>query len=536
MTEMSRYKGLNHRLRVCFSWRTPFPVLHLCDNVQLIGGWDMTTIITVHGTNAGDESDTGEQWWQQKSEFQEKLSEYVEAPDGRLEFKPFHWGVGPNSELKRRDAGNDLRREMLALEKEEVPYSVIGHSHGGSVLNHALFSVYAKKLSLPNMKSWVTVGTPFIETRRSGFFLTRFNLLGQIGLAIALVQILSLISQPLVDYYVAGNFEAWDSTSLGASLLLLAAVFIIASAFTARARKRQDSIHQRQFADKFESRLSSFRHSNDEAIEGLKNVKSLRANILKAYPIARGLSAFIAILLTFIWAVYNVFFSIADANLLIGNIESIQEMCGGNEVCIAIDSGISAIEPLVYFAVNDFTPSYLYISFVYPLSLILLIFLVYGVSLFCLTALLIPVVAILNLALSSQVRSISVGGDAFGERLNIIRSQPNSDYSDHSQLPHQLAQEIEDYTEQYAIDAIRKIRALIGSNIASSDNPITDQISDTLSWKELIHTAYFDVDNFIKLVAVSLCESGLVTPSRKLKSDPEYDKVVGWYQEMKPEA
>ena len=48
----------------------------------------MATIITVHGTNAGDESDTGDQWWQQGSEFQGKLSEYVEAPDGRLCLTP----------------------------------------------------------------------------------------------------------------------------------------------------------------------------------------------------------------------------------------------------------------------------------------------------------------------------------------------------------------------------------------------------------------------------------------------------------------
>jgi len=37
----------------------------------------------------------------------------VAPDDGRLEIKPFHWS-GKNSELERRKAGNDLRRQMPA--------------------------------------------------------------------------------------------------------------------------------------------------------------------------------------------------------------------------------------------------------------------------------------------------------------------------------------------------------------------------------------------------------------------------------------
>ncbi|WP_306253986.1 hypothetical protein [Parvularcula sp. IMCC14364] len=503
----------------------------------------MTTIITVHGTNAGDESDAGEQWWQQGSAFQENLSEYVEAPDGRLTFKPFHWGIGPNSELKRRDAGNDLRREMLALEKEGEPYSVIGHSHGGSVLTHALFSAYAKKLSLPNMKSWVTVGTPFIDNERTSFILKRFNLFGQIGIAIAVIQILGLISIPFISWFMYGTFMGASAGLIFAAFLLLASVAFFAISFTARARKRQNGHHKKNFAEQYQKKWSSFRHHSDEAIEGLKNIQNVRISIVKALPIARTISTYIAYALILIWSAHYFFLNLTAAQQYNDqasiDVYSVQELCGEIQACKFIDTTIIAIDDAIFriteplWTLLPVGANAMENAFVYPLAMILLIIASYFVLSGIFTIVLMPLIALINGGLSARVRAISVGGDAYGEELTVISSKPNPEYTHDYVLPGELASEIEDYTEQYAIDAIRKIRALIGSNIASSDNPITDQISDTLSWKELIHTAYFDVDNFIKLVAVSLCESGLVTPSAKLKNDPDYTKVLGWYKEMK---
>jgi hypothetical protein len=55
----------------------------------------MTKLITVHGTNAGDQNGEGERWWQKKSPFQKRLAEWFDL-DG-VEIEPFHWNEGPTA-------------------------------------------------------------------------------------------------------------------------------------------------------------------------------------------------------------------------------------------------------------------------------------------------------------------------------------------------------------------------------------------------------------------------------------------------------
>ncbi|WP_306253155.1 hypothetical protein [Parvularcula sp. IMCC14364] len=142
-------------------------------------------IFTVHGTNAADLSDDGEQWWQKGSEFQKKLQSRISEP---LHFFPFHWS-GNNSEFERRGAALELLKHFETVENEGIPYGAIAHSHGGNVIADALrFSqiefpaggvsfdseVKTKEPNLQNLHFWFTVGTPFINPIRS-FFLLRMS-------------------------------------------------------------------------------------------------------------------------------------------------------------------------------------------------------------------------------------------------------------------------------------------------------------------------------------------------------------------------
>ncbi|MBN9354081.1 MAG: hypothetical protein J0H04_08885, partial [Hyphomicrobium denitrificans] len=129
----------------------------------------MATIITVHGTfakpteaNADGGPQPDLQWWESQSTFEKDLNQLVEGRDGKLDVKPFVWS-GDNSEVERREAGAKLARMMHDLEVRSEPYCVIGHRHGGSVVSAALLECAARKRSLPNMKRWITVGTPFIN-------------------------------------------------------------------------------------------------------------------------------------------------------------------------------------------------------------------------------------------------------------------------------------------------------------------------------------------------------------------------------------
>jgi hypothetical protein len=72
----------------------------------------------------------------------------------------FAWS-GMNSDAERRKAGRRLYQGLRRLEAMERPYHLIGHSHGGTVIWHALHLAARRGQELPGMRSWTTLGTPF---------------------------------------------------------------------------------------------------------------------------------------------------------------------------------------------------------------------------------------------------------------------------------------------------------------------------------------------------------------------------------------
>jgi len=178
-------------------------------------------VICVHGTFAADkrQQDTGHRWWQRGSDTWQKLAEGL--PDGVTlpaeNMQLFHWS-GENSQVARLKASNRLLALLLDLERQGRVYHLVGHSHGGSVIWEALITAelmrrqhsvygalrphlrrrglipqrvprrrrartgspasksYYKRLGsapeLAGLRSWITVGTPFIQ------YLPKKHLLG----------------------------------------------------------------------------------------------------------------------------------------------------------------------------------------------------------------------------------------------------------------------------------------------------------------------------------------------------------------------
>jgi len=114
-------------------------------------------VITVHGTFAAHPRHRGTAWWQQGSRFAQSFDEssrfYLATPH--------HWS-GENSEVARRRASRELCRRILELERLSVPYHLIGHSHGGSVIWLALKKA-KREAHLNCLRSWTTVGSPFFQ-------------------------------------------------------------------------------------------------------------------------------------------------------------------------------------------------------------------------------------------------------------------------------------------------------------------------------------------------------------------------------------
>ncbi|MEM8484399.1 MAG: hypothetical protein AAF564_02565, partial [Bacteroidota bacterium] len=176
-------------------------------------------IVNVHGTFAAHEDDAGEAWWQWGSDFSKTLQAHL---PGHVQFLPadhtFHWS-GKNSEREREQAARDL---LTLLEGIDRPFHVIAHSHGGSVLWRALqLSLFksvtkppghADRQGLTNLKSWTTIGTPFLDIKPQAIEVNLFTLLYRF--AAILAYLLFFAAAGYIAYVLLGLIPAlaWPFT------------------------------------------------------------------------------------------------------------------------------------------------------------------------------------------------------------------------------------------------------------------------------------------------------------------------------------
>ncbi|MBR0775013.1 hypothetical protein JQ625_09225 [Bradyrhizobium diazoefficiens] len=116
-------------------------------------------IVFVHGTGSANPADEGKKWWQLGSSFSNELGALLQSC--AVVARPFHWS-GLNSELARRRAGSILLERLQQMEASGQRYHLVGHSHGGSVIWHALTQSAAQGRRLAGLKGWCTVGTPYL--------------------------------------------------------------------------------------------------------------------------------------------------------------------------------------------------------------------------------------------------------------------------------------------------------------------------------------------------------------------------------------
>jgi hypothetical protein len=120
-------------------------------------------VLSVHGTFAARQEDRGINWWQVGSPVYEHLRQRI--PRNATLPEPnqvFHWS-GENSERARIKAAADLLAKLKQMEADGRGYHLVGHSHGGSVIWHALRMATLGRTKLNNLRSWTTVGTPFLR-------------------------------------------------------------------------------------------------------------------------------------------------------------------------------------------------------------------------------------------------------------------------------------------------------------------------------------------------------------------------------------
>ncbi len=183
-----------------------------------------SVIWLVHGTFAGTPSANGKAkaWWEQESAWSRELARRLrELPNGpNAEIRSFQWpdperGPGPNLETARRDGGASLARLLEEFEeKDRRPYHLIGHSHGGGVIWHALVESARRMRENPNngfrgLRTWTTIGTPFIEFKTAWSDL-RGPLFGLLAAAIVLALWLTTYWSQLPSDHWAEIGQMWN--------------------------------------------------------------------------------------------------------------------------------------------------------------------------------------------------------------------------------------------------------------------------------------------------------------------------------------
>ena len=125
----------------------------------------------------------------------------------------------------------------------------------------------------------------------------------------------------------------------------------------------------------------------------------------------------------------------------------------------------------------------------------------------------------------SQIRTISLGGDALGEDVIGADNAPKWVGSHRKPLPADLAADISQLSDTAAAEAIKKIRTQIAALVLAGDG----NTLNFLTWRELVHTSYFYVPRFRKLVAYIVTQSSGFRATKEFTQDPDYDIVANWY-------
>jgi hypothetical protein len=502
----------------------------------------MATIVTVHGTGATGPEE-GERWWQRGSPFEKHIRELVESTDGDLTLQPFVWD-GANSEASRRIAAANLYRAARNLETKGEKHCVVGHSHGGSIISLALLLSASEGTQLPGLVRWITVGTPFIQARKSPFLFSRIGNLAKSAYISALTFLILIL---LLVLSASSLKEA--AMQISFSLAVFGSPFILLYAALSYFNWRTLYMHRsralKRARKSFGDRWLGLFHADDEAIAGLESLGNIRMRIFKssfAIPFFSFISLFMVPL--------GVLYCITSERLMLLAYSYLRDLVanepdvvangtlkgGGRDIVANIQLFIQSAAIYARRLVPDLFVGYLLIVFIPSLF--------FAIS-FLLTRIVLVSAVVMSFVLSKafnvltwrQIREAALGGDTLGEILITAENCPTWLSPLFPPLPIALSAEITEFANREApISLVKYRRALNAIAFSEERDPKTVFFSEYLSWNELIHTNYYNVPRFRMLVAYAIANSEGFRPTAAFKNHPDYQLVAGWYEEIRPKT
>ena len=101
-------------------------------------------------------------------------------------------------------------------------------------------------------------------------------------------------------------------------------------------------------------------------------------------------------------------------------------------------------------------------------------------------------------------------------------------------MPQDLGQKITDYSNNVTKESLAKFRNAISElALTEAGENKAGVVSTYLTWRELIHSAYFEVSEFNKIVGHVLGEQDGFKSTELFTNDPDHIRAKQWLEKIK---
>ncbi|MCC7251895.1 hypothetical protein [Hyphomicrobium sp.] len=140
---------------------------------------------------------------------------------------------------------------------------------------------------------------------------------------------------------------------------------------------------------------------------------------------------------------------------------------------------------------------------------------------------------VLNHVTLAEVKRSTFGNDTEGEVVVGADYGPSWLEPVTCLLPDEVSEAISAHSNQMAAQSIAKFRNAISTfAFAEGEESKSGLIAGYLSWKELVHTSYFDIPAFRKIVALSIGQAEGFAPTAAFLHDATFTRTAQWVADL----
>jgi hypothetical protein len=421
---------------------------------------EQIAVVTVHGTNDTAAEVNGEKWWQLGSSFSDAMGAAMASRGVNATHHPFRWS-GANSDLARGQGARLLARKIKALSATHESVHIVAHSHGGNVANLAADLLRWGNARNAGLASIVTVGTPFLRRRISGWAVAGAIVFLAVSVLIALSWARGVASNLLAGVPGDNTVPFWVGLIATATPIVIAIALTVRGAVVGLSRVLLPNAHLRS-----RNAILALRHPQDEAIAFLQQIDAVQLEPIPKGALLRGSGG--------LAAAVSSFGATAAALALTG---------------VYLVHGELSINGKPWLPINDLWLISLLFCVLYLVSR-----LAFGVF---------PEAAlrgVLNRRISESLRGVALGTDGV-QRLGEVAVHSHTLRTVDIELDADLLQRMRDNAAAQAGQLIEKYRWPLFTAGADAQRSVAQIAEDALTWSSLIHTTYFDQPEMPALIA-----------------------------------